>query len=189
MLPACGDNNGLECGSGTVEEGGQCVADVNCGPGTVASGFPELGVLVARPGIGFPAPVHIERFAAPARLALTDDPRLAPVGGVGMLCLVVSPTQLAEAMTTGHVWLRPPRSIQIHLSGRTRPFVCARDVALELLRRGLDEVVRRIEAEFQAPVVLEFAGPSAKMLSVGKRAVLCGIAHQVGAAAAVFISD
>ncbi|MCA9676816.1 MAG: hypothetical protein KC464_17410 [Myxococcales bacterium] len=38
MLPACGDNNGLECGSGTVEEGGQCVADVNCGPGTVASG-------------------------------------------------------------------------------------------------------------------------------------------------------
>ncbi|MEZ4442524.1 MAG: aconitase family protein [Polyangiaceae bacterium] len=180
----------------TIGYDGTCVTDASTrkavaegAPGTVASGFPELGVLVARPGIGFPAPVHIERFAAPARLALTDDPRLAPVGGVGMLCLVVSPTQLAEAMTTGHVWLRPPRSIQIHLSGRTRPFVCARDVALELLRRGLEEVVRRIEAEFQAPVVLEFAGPSAKMLSVGKRAVLCGIAHQVGAAAAVFISD
>jgi len=156
---------------------------------TVTSGFPDHGVLVARPGIGFPAPVHIERFAAPARLALTDDPRLAPVGGVGMLCLVVSPTQLGEAMATGHVWLRPPRSIQIHLSGRTRPFVCARDVALELLRRGIQESVRRIEAEFQAPVVLEFSGPSARLLSVGNRSVLCGIAPQVGAAAALFISD
>ncbi|HZO16048.1 MAG TPA: aconitase family protein, partial [Polyangiaceae bacterium] len=155
----------------------------------VTSGFPEHGVLIARPGIGFPAPVHIERFAAPARLALTDDPRLATVGGVGMLCLVVSPAQLGEAMATGHVWLRPPRSIQIHLSGRTRPFVCARDIALELLRREIGDVVKRIETEFSAPVVLEFAGPSARLLSVGKRAVLCGIAHQVGAAAALFISD
>jgi aconitate hydratase len=158
-------------------------------PGTVSSGFPDHGVLVARPGIGFPAPVHIERFAAPARLALTDDARLATVGGLGMLCLVCSATQLGEAMATGHVWLRPPRSIQIHLSGRTRPFVCARDVALELLRRGIDSVVRRIEEKCQAPVVLEFSGPSAKLLSVGKRSVLCGIAHQVGAAAALFISD
>ena len=156
---------------------------------SVSSGFPEHGVVIARAGIGLAAPVHIERFAAPARLALTDDPRLAPVGGLGMLCLVVSAAQLGEAMATGHVWLRPPRSIQIHLSGRTRPFVCARDVALELLRRDLREMVQRIEEEHRAPVVLEFAGPSARLLSVGKRAVLCGIAHQVGAAAALFISD
>jgi aconitate hydratase len=130
-------------------------AKANGDPMAVTSGFPEHGVLIARPGIGFPAPVHIERFAAPARLALTDDPRLATVGGVGMLCLVVSPAQLGEAMATGQVWLRPPRSIQIHLSGRTRPFVCARDVALELLRREIGDVVK----------------------------------HQVGAAAALFISD
>ncbi len=171
----------------TTEATLQAVADDAAG--AVSSGFPSYGVLVARPGIGFPAPVHIERFAAPGRLALTDDPRLAPVGGVGMLCLVVSPAQLGEAMATGSVWLRPPRSVQVHLAGRTRPFVCARDVALELLRRDIPDVVRRIEKEFETPVVLEFAGPSARMLSVGQRAVLCGIAHQVGAAAALFISD
>ncbi|MCK6591521.1 MAG: 3-isopropylmalate dehydratase, partial [Polyangiaceae bacterium] len=32
-------------------------------------------------------------------------------------------------------------------------------------------------------------GPSARLLSVGERAVLCGIAPQVGAAAALFVSD
>jgi len=156
---------------------------------TVSSGFPAHGVLLARSGIGYPAPVHIERFAAPARLALTDNPRLAPVGGVGMFCLCVSSAQLGEAMATGHIWLRPPRSIQIHLSGKTRPFVCARDVALELIRIGLRDMVRDIEERYHAPVVLEFAGPSARMTSVGNRIVLCGIAHQVGAAAALFISD
>jgi aconitate hydratase len=67
--------------------------------------------------------------------------------------------------------------------------VCARDVALELLRRELGDVVRRIEREHHAPVVLEFAGPSARLLSVSERSVLCGIAPQLGAAAALFVSD
>lgn len=158
-------------------------------PHSVASELPAYNIPIARPGIGFPGPVHLERFAAPARLALTDDPRLCTTGGVGMLALVVSPTLLGQALATGSVWLRPPRSVQVHLSGRLRPFVCARDVALELLRRNLDGVVRRIEAEQKAPVVLEFAGPSARLLSVGERAVLCGIAPQIGAAAALFVSD
>src|SRR5262249_15222332 len=134
--------------------------------GSTPPELPAYNVQIARPGIGFPGPVHLERFAAPARLALTDDPRLATVGGVGMLALVVSPAMLGQALATGSVWLRPPRSVQIHLSGVPRPFVCARDVALELLRRRLDQVVRDIETEHGAPVVLEFAGPSVRRLSV-----------------------
>lgn len=153
---------------------------------------PEMlahGIVVARPGIGFVAPVHLERFASPARLCVTDDARLASVGGIGMLTLVVAPGVLAQALAQGSMWLRPPRSVQVLLSGRTRPFVCARDVALELVRRGLGEAVHRIEAAHQAPVVIEFAGPSARLLSVGERAVLAGLAPQLGAAGALFVSD
>lgn len=175
---------------------GTCVTDVRSlvdveqgGHRSVSPDFPIHNVPIARPGIGFPGPVHLERFAAPGRLALTDDPRLGGVGGVGMLAMVVSPAQLGRALATGSVWLRPPRSVQVHLSGRVRPFVCARDVALELLRRNLDEIVRGIEDRCHVPVVLEFAGPSARLLSVPERAVLCGIAPQVGAAAALFVSD
>jgi len=175
---------------------GRCVTDASSlrdveerAPGSVAPEFPTFNIPIARAGIGFPGPVHLERFAAPARLALTDDPRLASVGGVGMLSLVVSPTVLGQALATGSVWLRPPRSVQIHLAGRVRPFVCARDVALELMRRGIAEIVRRIEDEHKVPVVLEFAGPSARLLSVPERAVLAGIANQLGAVAALFVSD
>ena len=175
---------------GTCVTDAASIAEVDAaGPRAVSPELPSFNVPVARPGIGFPGPVHLERFAAPARLALTDDPRLATVGGIGMLSLVVSPSQLGPALATGSVWVRPPRSVQIHLSGRVRPFVCARDVALELLRRGIAEVVQRIEAEHHAPVILEFAGPSARLLSVSERAVLCGIAPQLGAAAALFVSD
>ena len=147
------------------------------------------GLLVARPGVGFVTPVHLERFASPARLCVTDEPRLAAVGGIGMLTLVVPSGQLGHALARGTVWLRPPRSIQILVSGRTRPFVCARDVSLELVRRGLGDLVRAVEAAHRAPVVLEFAGPSVRLLSVAERSVLAAIAPKVGAAAAVFLSD
>ena len=148
-----------------------------------------LGMLVARPGIGFPAAVHVERFGSPARLAVTDDPRLAAVGGAGMLSLVVAPSQLAEALATGSIAVRPPRSVQVLLSGRIRPFVCVRDVGLELIRRGLGETVRRVDEQYRAPVVIEFAGPSARLLSVAERAVLSALAPSLGASAAVFVSD
>ncbi|HVH46403.1 MAG TPA: aconitase family protein [Labilithrix sp.] len=160
--------------------------------GELHAATPEIlshGIVLARPGVGFPAPVHLERFASPARLCVTDDPRLAGVGGIGMLTIVVSPGMLGQALAQGSVVLRPPRSVQVLLSGRTRPFVCARDVAHELVRRGLGEAVGRIEAAHAAPVVIEFAGPSARLLSVGERAVLAGIAPQLGAAGAIFVSD
>ena len=147
------------------------------------------GIVIGRPGVGFPAPVHLERFASPARLCVTDEPRLASVGGIGMLTLVVSPGLLGMALAQGSIHLRPPRSVQVLLSGRTRPFVCARDVALELVRRGLGEAVSRIEVQHEAPVVIEFAGPSARLLSVSERAVLAGLAPQLGAAGALFVSD
>jgi aconitate hydratase len=169
-----------------------CVTDASAAkePGrAVPSEMLSHGLLIARPGIGYASSVHLERFASPARLCVTDEPRLASVGGLGMLTFVVPSGQLGQALAQGTILLRPPRSIQVLLSGRVRPFVCARDIALELLRRGLGEMVRKVDAEHGAPVVLEFAGPSARLLSVGDRAVLVGIAPYLGAAAAIFVSD
>src|SRR5579883_163367 len=84
---------------------GRCIVDA----ATSAAGSehepyattPEMlghGILVARPGVGYPQAVHLERFAAPARLCVTDEPRLAGTGGLGMLTLVVSPGVLGQAL-------------------------------------------------------------------------------------------
>lgn len=147
------------------------------------------GVLLARAGIGFPSAVHLERFAAPGRLALTDDQRLCSLGAIGMLTLLASPAQLAEVLAEGRTRLRTVSSVQVLISGRLRPFSCVKDVALELLSRGLASTVRRVDRATGAPVVLEFGGPSARLLSVPERAVLCSLAPHVGAAGAVFVSD
>ncbi len=170
---------------------GACVTAAST-PDDARSAASEMiahGMLVARAGVGFPAPVHLERFASPARLCVTDEPRLGGVGGIGMLTLVVPTASLAQALAHGTVLVRPPVSVQVLLGGKMRPFVCARDVALELRRRGLADVVRRVEEARGAPVVLEFGGPSVRLLSVGERSVLASLAGQVGAAASLFVSD
>ena len=170
---------------------GHCVTGARSAE-SVRSAFPQMlahGIVLARAGAGFPAPVHLERFASPGRLCVTDEPRLLGVGGIGMLTLVVPSASLAQALAHGTVLVRTPVSVQVLLAGRLRPFVCARDLALELLRRGLGETVRRVEETRGAPVVLEFAGPSARLLSVGDRGVMAALGSQAGAASSLFISD
>ncbi|HEU4579103.1 MAG TPA: aconitase family protein [Polyangiaceae bacterium] len=156
---------------------------------SLVDSFLDSGLVIARAGIGFPSAVHLERFAAPARLAITDEPRLVSMGGAGMLTLLGSRSQIAGALCDGTIMVRPPRSVQILLSGKLRPFVCVRDLALELLRRGLRELIEAIDVRHGAPVVLEFAGPSARLISIPDRALLCSLAPRLGAIAGVFVSD
>ncbi|WP_394838308.1 hypothetical protein LVJ94_15505 [Pendulispora rubella] len=165
-----------------------CVRDPSS-PAPLATEALSHGLSVARAGAGFPAPVHLERFASPARLAVTDEPRLAALGGVGMLTWVVPPSALGHALARGRVRLRPPRSIQVQLTGKLRPFVGARDVAFEWIRRDLAGIVQRVATSSESPVVLEFGGPGARFLSVAERAILCAVAPHVGAVGALFGSD
>lgn len=106
-----------------------------------------------------------------------------------MLTLLGSIEQLTSALRDGVVSVRPPRSIQVLLSGKLRPFISVRDAALELLRRGVRDVIAGIAAEHGASVVIEFAGPSARLLSVPERALLCSLAPRLGALTALFVSD
>ena len=85
--------------------------------------------------------------------------------------------------------LRPPRSVQVLLRVACAPSSARATSRSSSCAADLGEVVQRIEAQYHAPVVLEFAGPSARLLSVAERAVLCGIAPELGASAALFVSD
>ena len=94
-------------------------------------------------------------------------------------------------------WPTAPSSSDRRSVSRVPPgqAVFARSFALAMSRSscfdaGLGDIVRRVEESRGAPVVLEFAGPSARLLSVGERsAVMAALAPQVGAAAALFVSD
>lgn len=159
------------------------------GPSTVARERVPRGVVIARAGAGFSGPVHLERFASPARFALSDDARAAMLGGVGMLVLVAAPADISAALARKDTPAPKLASVQLVLSGRLRPFVSPRDVALELVRRDVRARVRAVAERTGARVVIEVGGPSLKLLSVPDRAVIAGVAPLVGADAILFPSD
>jgi aconitate hydratase len=161
-----------------------------------ARAFPEgaaaalsHGLVVSRAGMGFAPQVHVERFAAPARVCVTDSARMSTVGGLGMLSFALSAAEVADALATGKATIPVPVSVAVMLTGRLRPFASARDVALELVRRGLGDVVKRAHEKHRAPVVIELGGAGLRWLSASERTQIAQVAPDVRAAAALFPSD
>ena len=146
------------------------------------------GVVVARPGAGTAATVHLERFASPGRVLVTDDPRLAAVGASGMLVVHADGVAaLAEVLAEGRIGLPEVATLRVSLEGKLRPFVGATDIAYALVDRrsavvGLAETSGR-------PVVVEVGGPSLRVLSVHERAQIAAAAKLIGALAVVFPVD
>jgi len=147
------------------------------------------GFLVAQPGAGYAPHVHLERFAAPGRLAVVDDPRLAVLGAMGMLTLVAQDDSLASVLNSGTIDVAEPVSVLVALTGRLRPFVNVRDAGLWLLKSDARAVIQDVARRTGAPVVLEFGGPSTKQLSVPDRAALASFAPRLGASGVLFPAD
>jgi len=147
------------------------------------------GLLIAQPGAGFAPVVHLERFAAPGRVAVVDDPRLAVLGAMGMLTLVRGQEELGAVLRSGSLTLADPVSVLVAVTGRLRPFVSVRDAGLQLIRSAAREVVQEVQKRTGSAVILEFGGQSTKHLSVPDRAVLASIAPRLGAQGVLFPAD
>jgi aconitate hydratase len=101
----------------------------------------------------------------------------------------MSAADIAGALVTGKATIPVPVSIAVLFTGRLRPFASPRDVALELVRRGLADAVKRAHDKHRAPVVIEVSGPSVRFLSASERAQIAQVAPDVKAAAVLFPSD
>jgi 3-isopropylmalate/(R)-2-methylmalate dehydratase large subunit len=111
-------------------------------------------------------------------LVIGADSHTVTCGALGLFATGVGSSDLAAAMLTGQVWLRVPETIEVTLRGRRAPGVAAKDIALALLAEiGPDG------ANYQA---LEFRGSAADALSREERLVLCNLAVEMDAKAAIF---
>jgi aconitate hydratase len=77
--------------------------------------------------------------------------------------------------------LTMPKIVKVYLTGRLSPFVSAKDVVLEVLRR--------ISVKGGVGKILEYCGPGAKTLSVSERATITNMGTEAGATTSIFESD
>jgi aconitate hydratase len=139
------------------------------------------GLFFSRPGNGICHQVFLERFAKPGKTLLGADSHSTTAGGAGMIAIGAGGLDVAAAMAGEKYTLNLPEILGVELTGRLQPFVSAKDVILEVLRRiGVKGAIGKI---------LEYTGPGIKTLTVPERATITNMGTETGATTSIFPSD
>jgi aconitate hydratase len=142
----------------------------------------RYGAYFSKPGNGISHQIHLERFAAPGKIALGTDSHTPTGGGIGMIAIGVGGLDAATVMAGAPFELNMPKVVLVKLTGRlSRPWVTAMDVILEILRR--------LTVKGGVGKILEYGGPGVKDLSVTERATITNMGAELGATTSIFPSD
>ena len=139
------------------------------------------GIYFSKPGNGICHQVHLERFGKPGKTLLGSDSHTPTGGGIGMLAIGAGGLDVAVAMGGGAYYLAMPKVCRVVLTGKLHPWVTAKDVILEILRR--------LTVKGGVGKVMEYAGDGVKTLSVPQRATITNMGAELGATTSVFPSD
>jgi aconitate hydratase len=141
----------------------------------------KYGLYFSPPGNGISHQIHLEQFGLPGKTLLGSDSHTPTGGGLGMLAIGAGGLDVAMAMAGKPFFMLMPKIYGVKLTGRLAPWVSARDVLLELLRR--------LSVKGGVGYVMEYFGPGVKELSVTDRAAITNFGAELGATSSVFPSD
>ncbi len=141
----------------------------------------RYGIYLSRAGNGICHQVHLERFGVPGETLLGSDSHTPTAGGLGMIAIGAGGLDVAMAMAGKPFTLTAPEVIGVHLKGSLPPWVGAKDVILEILRR--------LTVKGGVGKVMEYFGGGVANLSVPERAVITNMGAELGATTSIFPSD
>ena len=95
----------------------------------------KRGISFSRPGNGICHQVHLERFGIPGKTLIGSDSHTPTGGGLGMIAIGAGGLDVAVAMGGGTYYITYPKIVKVELKGKLSPWVSAKDVILEVLRR------------------------------------------------------
>lgn len=139
------------------------------------------GIRFSRPGNGICHQVHLERFGVPGKTLIGSDSHTPTAGGIGMLGMGAGGLDVAVAMGGGAYYITMPKIIKINLTGALPPYVGAKDIILEVLRK--------LGVKGGVGAVVEYSGDGVKTLSVPQRATITNMGAELGATSSLFPSD
>ncbi len=147
----------------------------------IASVAKKHGIYYSRPGNGICHQVHLERFGAPGKTLIGSDSHTPTGGGLGMIAIGAGGLDVAVAMGGGAYYITYPKITNIHLTGKLRDWVSAKDVILEVLRI--------LSVKGGVGKIMEYTGEGVATLSVPERATITNMGAELGASTSIFPSD
>lgn len=141
----------------------------------------RYGLHFSLPGNGVSHQVHLQRFGIPGKTLLGADSHTPGAAGVSMLAIGAGGLDVAMAMAGRPYCMTCLKVMEVKLVGELKPWVRAKDVILEMLRR--------YDVEGGLGRIIEYYGPGVKALSVPERMVIGNMGTELGATSTVFPSD
>ena len=117
----------------------------------------------------------------PGQTLVGSDSHTPTAGGIGMLGIGAGGLDVAVAMGGGEYYIKTPKIIKIELNGALNPWVTAKDIILEVLRR--------LTVKGGVDTIFEYGGEGVKTLSVPERATITNMGAELGATTSIFPSD
>lgn len=139
------------------------------------------GIYFSRPGNGICHQVHLERFGIPGKTLIGSDSHTPTGGGIGMIAIGAGGLDVAVAMGGGAYYITYPKIVKVNLTGKLSPWVSAKDVILEVLRR--------MSVKGGVGKIIEYCGEGVKTLTVPERATITNMGAELGATTSIFPSD
>ncbi|WP_026404121.1 aconitate hydratase [Actinomadura rifamycini] len=141
----------------------------------------RFGLWYSGAGNGVSHPTHMQRFGVPGATLAGSDSHTCAAGSLGMLAVGTGGLETAMAMAGEPLYVTMPEIWGVRLTGETPPWVSAKDVILEMLRRhGVRGGVGRI---------IEYHGPGLASLTAMDRHVIANMGAELGATTTVFPAD
>ncbi|HXC93530.1 MAG TPA: aconitate hydratase [Geobacteraceae bacterium] len=141
----------------------------------------RFGLHVSKPGNGVSHQVHLERFGVPGKILLGADSHTPSAAGLAMLGIGAGGLDVSLAMAGHPFYLPCPKIWGVKLTGQLQPWVSAKDVILEMLRRHT--------VKGGVGKIIEYYGPGVATLSATDRAIIGNMGAELGATTSVFPSD
>ena len=141
----------------------------------------RFGIHLSKPGNGVSHQVHLERFGVPGKTMLGADSHTTSAAGLSMVAIGAGGLDVSLAMA-GHPFHLPcPKIWGVKLTGQLQPWVSAKDVILEMLRRHT--------VKGGVGTIIEYYGPGVATLSATDRAIIGNMGAELGATTSLFPSD
>jgi aconitate hydratase len=141
----------------------------------------KYGAILSKLGNGICHQVHMESFSVPGQTLLGTDSHTPLCGAAGMLAIGAGGLDVAVAMGGGPYFFTMPAVVRVWLTGALRPWVTAKDVILELLRR--------LSVKGGAGKIFEYAGPGLASLLAAQRMTIANMGAELTLTTSVFPSD
>jgi predicted aconitate hydratase len=141
----------------------------------------KYGAVFSKPGNGICHQVHMESFSIPGQTLLGTDSHTPLCGAAGMLAIGAGGLDVAVALGGGPYFFQMPQIVRVELRSALPPWVTAKDVILELLRR--------LTVRGGTGKIFEYGGPGLRSLAAAQRMTIANMGAELGLTTSVFPSD